>query len=51
MIVIRNASVASERLLRIPITGSCCCARAAIGQAAAQPTRVMNCRRFMGYPG
>src|SRR6516225_680677 len=48
MTAIRSASVARERLLRIPITGSCCCARAASGHvAAAPPTRAMNSRRLM----
>src|SRR5262249_38307409 len=48
MTAIRSASVAGERLLRIPITGSCCCARAASGQAAAAPpSSVTNARRLI----
>jgi hypothetical protein len=39
-------AVARERLLKIPITGSCCCARAAIGHATAPPSSDMNWRRF-----
>jgi hypothetical protein len=48
---IRSASVARERLLRIPITGSCCCARAARGHAAApQPNAAIKSRRLMCLP-
>ena len=52
MTAIRSASVARERLLRIPITGTCCCcARAASGQAAAAPpSSVMNSRRLIAAP-
>ena len=44
----RGVSTAGERLLSNPITGSArCCARAAIGHAAAPLRRVMIWRRFM----
>jgi hypothetical protein len=38
-------------LLRKPITGiPACCARATSGHAAAPPSSVMNCRRFIRSP-
>jgi hypothetical protein len=52
MRVSRLATASSGDLLsRNPITGSAaCCARAASGHAAALPSSVMNCRRFIRSP-
>ena len=52
---VRRGNLSAEPPLRNPITGSAgCCACAAIGrkigEAAAPPSSVMNCRRFIRSP-